>query len=618
MSREDIDRVREATDIVELIGSTVQLRKAGKNFKALCPFHQEKTPSFYVFPETQSFYCFGCGASGDAITFLMRTEQLSFREALQRLAERAGITLTTDRDRDRKDDQQAQRVAELNRLAASWFAHVLWSTTFGEPARAYLEHRGIDRPTADRFGLGFAPDAPHALARYLSQHGATADELVQSGLAVRRDDGQIVDRFRNRLIFPIRDREGRIVGFGGRTLGTAQPKYLNSPQTILFDKGSVLYGIDLAQEAIRTSRTVIVVEGYLDAITAHQFGYANTVASLGTALTERQGRLLRRLADRVLLALDADVAGKQATLRGLELLRSALADTERPVADPRQLIRFERTLGIELSVVVLPEGTDPDEVIRHDRRRWEQALQNAMPLIDYYLEVLLAGERPATARAVGELLARVAPLLLELADPVLVDLYTRTVAQRLRIPEETVRRALISYGRKSASRRTDVATQAETIRPLTTEQQLVALILRYGEAAMSLAGELSEAPLTDERHRELIHLVIQQGTTEAGNLPDELQEYAQMLRQRVATQPDLPLPLAQQAIRDALRRLRRERHDDQLHSLLAEIRSAEASGDREALRETLELVDALKRRFPEFYPEPSPYFRDTRDPISSL
>jgi DNA primase catalytic core len=309
MGRQDVERVREAIDIVDLIGGYIQLRKAGKNFKALCPFHQEKTPSFYVFPETQSFYCFGCGASGDAISFLMRIEQLDFRDALERLAERAGITLSPPRPEERAEDEQRRRLAELNRLAAAWFAHVLWGTSFGEAARSYLERRGIDRPTAERFGLGYAPDAPSALARYLSQHGAGPEELVTAGLVMRRDDGSLVDRFRNRLIFPIRDRHGTILGFGGRTLGEAQPKYLNSPQTPLFDKGSVLYAIDLAEESIRQQRTAIVVEGYLDAITAHQFGYSNTVASLGTALTERQGRHLRRLAERILLALDADVAG---------------------------------------------------------------------------------------------------------------------------------------------------------------------------------------------------------------------------------------------------------------------------------------------------------------------
>ncbi|MFN3336940.1 MAG: DNA primase, partial [Thermomicrobium sp.] len=404
MGREDVERVREAIDIVELIGNYLPLHKAGKNFKALCPFHQEKTPSFYVFPETQSFYCFGCGASGDALTFLMRIERLHFREALERLAERAGITLTPRRPVDRREDERRQRVADLNRLAAAWFSHVLWSTAFGEPARDYLARRGVDRATAERFGLGFAPDASTALLRYLTRHGASPEELVEAGLVVRREDGSISDRFRNRLIFPIRDPQGRVLGFGGRTLGDAHPKYLNSPQTLLFDKGRVLYAIDLAEESIRHQRTVIVVEGYLDAITAHQFGYTNTVASLGTALTERQARQLRKLADRILLALDADAAGRQATLRGLELLRSTLADQERPVADPRQLIRFERTLGIELSVIVLPEGHDPDDLIRTDRAQWDRALAQPVPLVDYYLDVLLGEQRPVDSRAATEFL----------------------------------------------------------------------------------------------------------------------------------------------------------------------------------------------------------------------
>ncbi|GBD17996.1 DNA primase [bacterium HR27] len=616
MAREDVERVREAIDIVELIGSTLDLRKAGKNYKALCPFHQEKTPSFYVFPETQSFYCFGCGASGDAITFVMRTEQLGFREALERLAERAGITLQSSRLHDDQEDEHRQRLFELNRLAAAWFAHVLWSTAFGEPARAYLERRGVDRATAERFGLGFAPDAPAALLRYLTQRGASADELVQAGLVVRRDDGSLVDRFRNRVIFPIRDRQGRILGFGGRSLGDVQPKYLNSPQTPLFDKSSVLYALDLAEESIRAQRSAIVVEGYLDAITAHQFGYSNTVASLGTALTERQGKLLRRLADRILLALDADAAGRQATLRGLELLRTALADAERPVADPRQLVRFERTLGVELAVVVLPEGFDPDDLIRQDRPRWEAALARPVPLVDYYLDALLGSQPPAHPREAAALLERVAPLLLELGDPVQVDLYTRAVAHRLHLPEETVRRLLASYRRRPVKSSSSTNGQQPGQRPLTTEQQLIALLLRYPDAAAIFLEELDQESLLDVRHREIVQALRSGVVGAETGWPDELTEYVAFLRERVAAQPDLPAPLARQALRDALRRLRRERHDERLRSLLSEVRVAEQTGDRAALRSALELIEALKQRFPEFYPERSPYFRDTRDPVT--
>ncbi|MCS7255200.1 MAG: DNA primase [Thermomicrobium sp.] len=616
MAREDVERVREAIDIVELIGSTLDLRKAGKNYKALCPFHQEKTPSFYVFPETQSFYCFGCGASGDAITFVMRTEQLGFREALERLAERAGITLQSSRLHDHQEDEQRQRLFELNRLAAAWFAHVLWSTAFGEPARAYLERRGVDRATAERFGLGFAPDAPAALLRYLTQRGASSDELVQAGLVVRRDDGSLVDRFRNRVIFPIRDRQGRILGFGGRSLGDVQPKYLNSPQTPLFDKSSVLYALDLAEESIRAQRSAIVVEGYLDAITAHQFGYSNTVASLGTALTERQGKLLRRLADRILLALDADAAGRQATLRGLELLRTALADAERPVADPRQLVRFERTLGVELAVVVLPEGFDPDDLIRQDRPRWEAALARPVPLVDYYFDALLGSQPPAHPREAAALLERVAPLLLELGDPLQVDLYTRAVAHRLHLPEETVRRLLASYRRRPVKSSSSTNGQQPGQRPLTTEQQLIALLLRYPDAAAIFLEELDQDSLLDVRHREIVQALRSGVVGAETGWPDELTEYVAFLRERVAAQPDLPVPLARQALRDALRRLRRERHDERLRSLLSEVRVAEQTGDRAALRSALELIEALKQRFPEFYPERSPYFRDTRDPVT--
>jgi DNA primase len=359
-----------------------------------------------------------------------------------------------------------------------------------------------------------------------------------------------------------------------------------------------------------------VVEGYLDAITAHQFGYSNTVASLGTALTERQGRHLRRLADRILLALDADVAGRQATLRGLELLRHALAEGERAVVDPRQLIRFERTLDVELAVVVLPEGLDPDDLIRQDRTRWDEALAHAVPLVDYYLDVLLGEQPPAHPRAATALLQRIAPLLLELGDQVQVDLYTRSVAARLRLPEETVRRLLASLRRQPTREPSPKTTAAAILRPLSTEQQFVGLLLRYPEAAALLVGEIDLETITDARYRELVSLLLAGQPLDDAALAEDLRDDIAQLRQRFATQPDLLVPLARQAIREAFRRLRRERHDERLRSLLSEVRDAEERGDRDELRRALELIEALKQRFPEFYPERSPYFRDTRDPVN--
>lgn len=608
MQRDDLERVRDATDLVELVGGYVALRQAGKNYKGLCPFHQEKTPSFIVFPETQTFHCFGCGAGGDAIGFLMRVENMGFREALERLAERAGITLTPSRPPDAELDARLLRLAELNARAAAWFSHVLWNTGHGEPGRRLLEQRGVDRDTAERFQLGFAPESWDALLRHLTRQGATPDELAEAGLAGRRDDGSLYDRFRHRLMFPIRDREGRVIGFGARALGDAQPKYLNSPQTPLFDKSASLYAIDLALEHIRRTRQVIVVEGYMDAVTAHQFGYPNVVASMGTALTERQVRLVRRFVDRIVLALDADAAGQVATLRGLDVLRESLAEPARPVPDPQQLVRFERTLRVDLQVARLPQGTDPDELIRRDREAWEQAIRQPVPLLDFYLDALIGPAPPADPRAKSQLLQRIGPVLYEIGDRVVQEHYIRAVARRLQVREELVRRIPRAVRRATAQ-----VAEAAARRPMTPEEHLVALLLRFPGAAPTVIAEIGEGDIVDARHLAILAaLRAADGHGEPPALPESLQPYAEVLLERLGQLPETPTRLALQMIRETLRRLRRERHDERMRLLQADIRAAEASGDREALLQALALVEQLKRRYPEFYPAPSPYFPDTR------
>ncbi|HET7035598.1 MAG TPA: DNA primase [Thermomicrobiaceae bacterium] len=615
--RGSIDQVRERIDIVELIGEHVQLRKLGRTFKGLCPFHQEKTPSFVVYPENQTFHCFGCGAGGDAFSFLMQIEHVEFKEALAELAKRAGVELAPAAPSERRPavDEHA-RLFELNALAARFFSHVLWSTSHGEPGRELLERRGVDQVTAERFQLGYAPDRWDALLGFLGKRGATVEELTEAGLITRRDDGGAYDRFRSRLIFPIRDREGRIVGFGGRALGDAKPKYLNSPQTPIFDKSANLYAFDFALESIRATREAVVVEGYMDAIAAHQFGFPNVVASMGTALTAAQAGLLRRSVERIVLALDSDAAGQLATLRGLDLLRDEVSDADRPYLDVDGLVRFDRTLKIDLRIVRLPSGKDPDELIRKDVDAWRAALAGAVPLLDFYLDAVIGSNPPDDPRSKSEMVERLSPVLREIGDRVVQAHYVGEAARRL-----DVRESLLTAPPRRTNRRPQLRQPAQPgQRTVSQEEQLIALLLGSPLALAETLDAVQERDVLDAQRREILGLLRLTRPTTADEalavMPEEVRAYAEELLALVA---GVPLSYAGQLRREAtqaLRRLRKERHDEQVRRLRESLQELERAGDAEAVRETLGLLDQLKLAFPEFYPEPSPYFRDARDPAS--
>src|SRR5680860_1316897 len=285
MATDAVSEIRQRLDIVDLAGEKVALKRAGRNMKGLCPFHQEKTPSFVVFPESQNFHCFGCGKGGDLFTYYMESEQVDFREALRELAERAGVSLETLPVIRSQEDPHRKLFLELHQIAATYYANVVNSSKSGEKGREYLRQRGVSDEMTGQFGLGLAPDGWDFLFQQLSARGVDPETAADAGLLQRRETGGYYDRFRDRIIFPIQDPNGQIVGFGGRAFGDDQPKYLNSPQSPIFDKSSMLYGLAFAREAIRDENQVVLVEGYMDVIAAHQFGFANVVGAMGTALT---------------------------------------------------------------------------------------------------------------------------------------------------------------------------------------------------------------------------------------------------------------------------------------------------------------------------------------------
>jgi DNA primase len=470
MHSSPVEQIRAAIDVVELISEHVSLKKAGRTWKALCPFHTEKTPSFVVFPDTGRWHCFGCGEGGDAFSFLMKVENLSFVEALNRLAERVGVPISHTRDEaERKEENQ--RLYAANEAAAVYYHQLLLNSA---PVLRYVADRGITEATVQSFLLGLAPDSSDALQRALDKQGFTRDEMERSGLLYVPDEGPARDRYRGRLIFPIRDGEGRIVSFGGRTLNAeTQPKYLNGPQTSLFDKGTVLYGLHAGAQAIRKEKRAVVVEGYVDVVIAHQAGFLNVVATLGTSITDRHLRQLARLATDICLALDPDAAGQQAAMRGADVAREALVDSATPVPLPSGAIQFATTSRSTVRVVALPDGLDPDELILRDPERWRAVVDGALPVIEYLLDRVSARYDLGSVQGKVEAVDALLPLLQEIPDPIQRDHYVELAAERVHTDAGALRAKL--RGHVEAVRRRARAQAARSAPPQAPTATVVAL-----------------------------------------------------------------------------------------------------------------------------------------------
>ena len=417
ISEDVINQVRDRVDIAEVVGHHVSLTRAGQNLKGLCPFHQEKSPSFTVSPSRQIFHCFGCGAGGNVFTFLMRVTGANFPETVRELGQKFGIDVPDSGPNAGPQAAQASRLEQLNRAVTAWFQKNLRDGVVGATARDYLAGRGIHAGTIDRFEVGCAPAEWDGLVKALSKQGFAQSDLAVAGLTVAREHASgAYDRFRARVMFPISDLRKRIVGFGGRILGEGTPKYLNSPDTLLFKKGQTLYALDLAREAIARLKTVIVVEGYFDAVALHQAGLTHTVATLGTALTAEHIQVLRRFASKVVLLFDPDQAGVRAALRGLDLFVNS---------------------GIGVKVVTLPAGEDPDTYVRKEGSEAFARLEEQSPsLLDFSLEHCLSTAESGTIEGRIRSVDDVLRILQKSEHPIEREERIRVVAERLGISQQ--------------------------------------------------------------------------------------------------------------------------------------------------------------------------------------
>ncbi|HSF81841.1 MAG TPA: DNA primase [Anaerolineales bacterium] len=436
-----IDEIKARLDIVDLVSESVQLRKSGKNYTGFCPFHPNtRTPAFVVFPETGTWRCFGqCNEGGDIFGFVIKKEGWDFPEALRYLADKAGVELKPPSPEEQVAAEEHDALRSLLEETATFYRHHLLNTPAGQSALAYLHERGLNDEIIEAFGLGYAPDSWELTTQHFRSKGYRESELIDIGLVSERDSGGVYDRFRHRVMFPIRDERGRMAGFGARILNPEDvPKFLNSPQTAVFDKGHLLYGLDRARKAIRTQEQVVIVEGYLDVVALHQAGYTNVVSPMGTALTEHQLYLLKRFTRKFVLALDADAAGVQATLRGLQVARQSLDREHDPVFDARGLLGYEARLQADIRVTTLPAGLDPDDIVNRDPQEWERILKEARPIVLHVMETLAAGRDLDDPRQKDEIAAQVLPLINDLASSIERDTYRQRLARLLRVDERTL------------------------------------------------------------------------------------------------------------------------------------------------------------------------------------
>ncbi|HUH07346.1 MAG TPA: DNA primase [Egibacteraceae bacterium] len=476
-----IAEIKSKLPAIDVVGETVTLKRAGTVYKGLCPFHAEKTPSFIVTPERETWHCFGCGEHGDIFTFVMRRDGLDFREALERLAEKAGVELS---EHTAREDRRKRRLREALESAIAWYREVLLQAHQAERARAYLTERGFSDETLERFTIGYAPNTWDAMTKRLRSKGFTDGELTDAGLASPSTRGGVYDRFRGRIIIPIRDASGRAIGLGGRIMpGAEGPKYLNSPATALFDKGRTLYGIELAKGPIRKEKLAVIVEGYTDVMAAHQAGFGNVVASLGTALTAGQVELANRYADAVALAYDVDLAGEAATQRGL-------LEELGPVVSKVRVIR-------------IPAGKDPDEFIRTDPEGWRTAVAEAEELLPYFMQRAASEVDMRQAQGRSAYTRRMLDLLRRIPDRVEQDSYVPQLSRLAGIDERVLRDELTRGPRPDPIRGSADVRAAEPeprLGPLDREA-LTLLLLNPGLAADLPEGEA--LPIRDEAGRTL-------------------------------------------------------------------------------------------------------------------
>ena len=589
-----VDDIKAQLDIVDFVSQGgVKLRRTGKNYIGFCPFHSNtRTPAFVVFPETQSWRCFGqCNEGGDLFGFVMKKEGWDFSETLKYLADKAGIVLKPMTPEVEAHQEVNVQISQMLEDCVTYYRQQMLETSPGKVAQAYLRKRGLTDETIKIWGLGYALGGWNDLADQLKRKGYKEALILAGGMLTEGDEGRTYDKFRNRLMFPIRDTYGKMVGFGGRVLDPNDvPKYMNSPRTDLFDKGRLLYGLDMARQSIRRNDQAVIVEGYMDVIGLHQAGFDNAVSGMGTALTEDQFKLIKKFTRNIVLALDPDAAGEKATLKGLETARQSMGQVNELTFDSLAHLHTESRLSADIRVTSLPDGKDPDEIALADPEAWKQIMQSALPVVEHVMNTLMAGKDLKDAKIKRDIADQVMKLIADVPNPVERETYRQSLARKLRIDERsltltstsrpTTRRRMQANGDLLPSSRLQKASRTEGNRAL--ELHTILYLIENPEHKYKLdqalakhdVGLLNTADFNEADCREAFRIVSASLAQDevsakdylAANLPDILEPVPVLDLPEVSIQPSEEKELQDQ-VRNILR-LRKAMVESRTLSLL--------------------------------------------------
>ncbi|KEI97374.1 DNA primase [Clostridium botulinum A2B7 92] len=583
ISEDVVQKVIELNDIVDVISGDIKLKNSGRNYFGLCPFHHEKTPSFSVSQDKQIYKCFGCGEAGNVVTYVMKTKNVAFPEAIKILAERVNIDI--EEDKKENTNNPKDKIYKINVDAARYFFNNL---IINKNAINYFLNRGVTKSIIKRFGLGYSKDSWDGLLRHLKTKGYTELDMLSAGLIIKGKNGSYYDRFRNRVMFPVFDYRGKVIGFGGRVLNNAKPKYLNSPETMVFKKGINLYGLNYAVKENK-DRVLIIVEGYMDCITLHQYGIKNSVASLGTALTTNQARLLKRYADKVIISYDSDTAGQLATQRGLEILKD---------------------VGLGVEILTVPDGKDPDQFVKaHGKESYLKLVKEALPLIEYKIKISKQDLNIGDKRQAIQYIDRYIKII-ENLDPVEKDMYIRRLSEETNIEIQTLYDQLNKKNQNSRKNGKEVNMleafgQKLYLEPayIRAERFILQLMFNYNNIYEYIKNSINEQDIIKETHKVIYKYI--KDTLEDSNIQNKKLHIETLCNKNVETSKEWVNILntnfiykedeSKKFIDDAILNIKKYKLEKYKEDLLKKIKEYEAQGKLDdTIKMSQELIKVKK------------------------